>query len=180
MTCKIDGCCRKIMYKAQSVCQMHYFRFMRNGIYETILSRKYRITNPAGYQKIFEPDHFLANSDGYVYEHRFIVFNQYGHNLPDCEICGDTIKWDTCHIDHIDEDVTNNNMDNIRPVCRGCNTGRTERACNLNLTVRGKTKSVSAWAKDPGVKVCRSTIIRRKMNGLSDYNALYMDKITHK
>lgn len=36
MKCKIDGCNREAMYKADCVCQMHYFRFMRNGTYDLL------------------------------------------------------------------------------------------------------------------------------------------------
>ena len=72
MKCKIDGCTQNARYKKDQVCQKHYFRFMRYGTYELTSVRKYRIENPAGYQKIYEPSHFLAGKDGYVYEHRFV------------------------------------------------------------------------------------------------------------
>jgi len=75
MKCKIKGCVKESVYKKDQVCQKHYFRHMRTGTYELVPSRKYRIENPAGYQKIFEPSHELADSIGYVYEHRFVYFN---------------------------------------------------------------------------------------------------------
>ena len=125
MQCKIDGCGRDATYLKAQVCQKHYFRFMRYGTYELTKAglRKYRLTNPAGYQKLYEPTHILANKDGYVYEHRFVYFNS-GKQINKCEMCGCDINWGDCHIDHIDNDVTNNNINNLRAVCRGCNVFR--------------------------------------------------------
>lgn len=123
MDCVIPECDRSADYKKQQVCQKHYFRFMRNGSYEP-RQRKYRIQNPAGYQKLSESNHPLANKDGYVYEHRFVVYNHYGTDLPSCELCGKATDWETCHIDHKDNDVSNNLLGNLRPVCRPCNTMR--------------------------------------------------------
>ena len=85
MKCKVDGCERNADYQSQQVCQKHYFRFMRNGHYDLKTvdernpynrSRKYRTQNPAGYQKIYEPNHPLAQKGGDVYEHRFVEFDQ--------------------------------------------------------------------------------------------------------
>ena len=186
MECTIDKCLKEIAYKERQICQMHYFRYMRNGTYELIQSRKYRISNPAGYQKIFEPDHELANSDGYIYEHRFIVFNRYGHNLPDCELCGAPTNWKTCHIDHIDEDVSNNNPNNIRPVCRPCNTMRSRiknpEHIHLNhtaITCRGETKTAAEWARHEGVKIACATIRFRLRKGMAAEEAIFSPRKTH-
>lgn len=188
MLCKIDGCGRDAMYKEQQVCQKHYFRFMRYGTYDLVgprnrekkpVVRRYRLVNPAGYQKLYEPLHKLANSDGYCYEHRFIIYNIYGENLPDCELCGAPTDWRTCHIDHKDEDVTNNSVDNLRPVCRGCNTGRTERSTTPRFEINGRSLTLTQWAKEPGVTVTRAQAKRRLDSGLSIEDALYYPNLTH-
>jgi len=190
MKCKAHDCDRDAIYGTLQLCQKHYFRYWRRGTLETIaderikatgLSRKYRIQNPAGYQRIYEPTHTLANSDGYVYEHRFVAYKKYGDNLPACLMCGANINWDNCHIDHIDEDVTNNNIENLRPVCRGCNTTRTVRTKNvIPLTYNGVTKTVAEWARDESVNVAYNTILRRMRNGFSAHDCLYMENVTHK
>jgi len=122
--CKVNGCDNDSAYVKDDVCQMHYFRFMRNGTYDTVRKRNYRYTNPKGYQAIYEPDHILSQKNGYVYEHRFVMYSVFGDNLPDCALCGKECNWDlyTTHIDHIDEDVTNNKPDNLRSLCNACNT----------------------------------------------------------
>ena len=77
MVCTITGCDKKIQYVKRQICQMHYFRHMRTGCYHLdAKGYRYRISNPAGYQKIYEPDHFLSDSSGYVYEHRYIMHKE--------------------------------------------------------------------------------------------------------
>lgn len=186
MECKVKDCCRPAHYKDQRVCQMHYFRFMRNGTYDLIRSRKYRISNPAGYQALYIPDHPLASSNGYVYEHRKIVFNKYRYDLPDCENCGKESSWEgwVTHIDHIDNDVTNNNESNLRVLCNGCNVKRSDKpkhdhAGRHSITFDGETKTPAEWARDERVDVAGSTIVNRKALGMSDYDALFAPKKTH-
>ena len=114
MKCKIDGCDRESMYTGKMLCQKHYFRIMRNGIPETVRKRNYRSRNAAGYQFVYEPNHPLAHSNGNVYEHRFVYYNQKNSNPTICEMCSKEINWGNLHIDHIDCDVTNNKVENLR------------------------------------------------------------------
>jgi 5-methylcytosine-specific restriction endonuclease McrA len=182
MKCKVDGCDRDAMYQAQQVCQMHYFRYMRNGTYDTILSKKYRMQNPAGYQKVNEPDHPLVCSDGYVYEHRFVYYNEISSTVSKCAMCGTDISWKSCHIDHIDNDVTNNAKENLRAVCRSCNVFRghtPESMGTMLLTINDRTMTPTAWARVDGVEVSGATIRRRKQSGMSDYDAVFSPKKTH-
>ena len=184
MKCKVDGCDRDASYQAAQVCQKHYFRFMRNGTYDLKKQRKYRTQNPAGYQKLYEPDHPLAEKGGDVYEHRFIVYNHYGETLPDCEICGKPTNWETCHIDHIDCDVTNNNISNLRPLCNACNTRRDYPDFHsikgrLAVTFDGITQTPTEWARDSRINVCGGQIKRRIDAGMSVEDALFSAKKTH-
>lgn len=180
MKCKIEGCQKPVMYKSQQVCQNHYFLFRRNGTYEKVRKpAKYRRVNPAGYQKILVGTHELPTHEGYIYEHRKVVFDMYGFNLPDCEICGKPTNWKTCHIDHIDNDVSNNDPKNLRPVCRGCNTGRTERITIKKFELDGVEMSLTEWSKQPGVTVCRHRIVERLNSGMSLRDALFSRNITH-
>lgn len=168
MICKIDGCEKPVHYKSRGICQMHYFRYMRNGTYEKNNGEpyKYRASNPKGYQMIKIPGHPLAHKSGYVYEHRKIMHDVYGDTLPPCRLCGKDIDWNTCHIDHIDQDVTNNAKENLRPLCRPCNTNRDRdytksKNCNL-IYFMGETNSVAGWARDPRIKV-KEYIIRQRL-----------------
>ena len=182
MTCKIKDCCKPIQYVERKLCQMHYFRYMRNGTYD-IQPRvpKYRAENPAGYQKLYEPDHVLANSNGYVYEHRYIYFNKCNGDISACEVCGDALTWQACHIDHKDCDVRNNNVSNLRATCRPCNIYRGHKPTSMGthmLTVDGVTLPASTWARRDGVAVSVTTIIRRKNEGMSDFDAIYAPRKT--
>lgn len=182
MKCKIDGCDEEVMYKKDSVCQKHYFRKMRYETYELTSKRKYRIQNPAGYQKIYEPNHKLSNKDGYVYEHRFVYFNE-GESIDKCKLCKKSISWDNLHIDHIDEDVTNNNIENLRPLCRACNTFRGHNDCSMGGTFieyNGEKLTPSQWARKKDVKVSQGTIKRRFLKGMSPYDCIYGERKTHK
>ena len=186
MKCKIDGCDRDSKFKAQQVCQKHYFRMMRYGTYEltTVGKRRYRSQNAKGYQMLHLPDHPLAMANGSVYEHRKVIYDKYGDTLPDCELCGKEISWKTVHIDHIDEVVTNNSPANLRPLCRNCNTRRNlrpqhERKDAIAVTWDGETKTPNEWSRDPRVAVSNGTIVRRKKMGMSDYDCLFAPKLTH-
>lgn len=181
MNCKIDGCNRDIMYKKQKVCQKHYFRFMRYGTYDLTSVRKIRTENPAGYQRIYEPKHKLANKDGYVYEHRKVFFDS-GKDASSCSLCSKDITWKNLHIDHIDNNVRNNDITNLRPTCRGCNTFRGHSSTSMGkllLTHNGKTLTCHGWARQDGVIVTGHTIMRRFKDGYSAEDAIYGERKTH-
>ena len=194
MKCKVDGCEKDATYKSESLCQKHYFRKWRYGTTELTRDKKlreigytrvYRITMPGkGYQRVYEPLHPLADGQGYVAEHRMVLWDRYGNNLPPCELCGAESSWATSHIDHRDNDVKNNAADNLRPLCRPCNTFRDMRPAHtfdrcMSLTYEGKTDTPHGWSRDPRVSVSSSTIRKRKLKGMSDFDALFSKKITH-
>lgn len=186
MKCKVDGCDREASYVQQCVCQKHYFRMMRYGTYELTKSgkRKERYQNDKGYQMLHRPNHPLAMANGSVYEHRAVMYEKYGEQLPDCELCGKSLNWQVVHIDHIDEVVTNNAESNLRPLCGVCNTRRNRppeytRKCAVAVTYLGETKTANEWERDPRVSVSNATIVRRKRLGMSDYECLFSPKMTH-
>lgn len=194
MQCSVEECGRSVMYKGLQLCQMHYHRKRRNGDFDLVVEKKrkklgysrvYRVTMPGkGYQRLYEPNHPLRDSQGYVAEHRAVMFAKYGETLPDCELCGVDLYWSTCHIDHKDRDVKNNAEINLRPLCARCNTWRDypeqcELSKNHKITIDGFSKTPQEWSRDPRVKVAGRTIILRKQAGMSDFDAVFAPKITH-
>ncbi|HAC30696.1 MAG TPA: HNH endonuclease [Marinobacter hydrocarbonoclasticus] len=188
MICKIAGCGKPIRYKSQQVCQMHYFRNMRTGSYDLkAKSRQQRRENQKGYQLIWSPQHPLRDSQGYVYEHRAVMYRIKGDDCGSCALCGKPESWSTCHVDHIDENIKNNAAQNLRVLCRGCNVfrGRTpesyQNLCDVGLLEHeGKRDTAHGWSKDPRVSVNGSTIRRRKRKGWSDHKALFTPSRTYR
>lgn len=187
MKCKIDGCDHEVMYVRRGICQMHYFRMMRTGSYE-IKSKewKYRTQNTVGYQMVHIPGHLLAMANGYTYEHRAVIYSKYGERLPPCEICGKELTWESVHIDHIDENVKNNQESNLRPLCNACNVRRGRikkpeytRSGRIAITCFGETKTPNEWARDPRISISNAAIVHRKKKGMSDVDALLTPPATH-
>lgn len=190
MKCKIEGCDHECKhYPRKGICQMHYFRMMRYGTYELtkVGKGKTRQKNAKGYQMLKMPGHPLVMANGFVYEHRKIIYDRYGEVLPPCEKCGKTVTWKTVHIDHIDEVVDNNDESNLRVLCRACNVMRSRvhipehtKKGRSSVTFEGITKTAHEWSRDPRVMFSASTKIRRIKNGMSVEEALFSPKITHR
>lgn len=183
--CSVSGCDRSAMYKGVALCQKHYFRIMRNGT--TKLRAEIKVgrefVSPEGYVKVYLPNHPIGNGS-YAYKHRAVIFAEFGHDLPPCELCGKSITWKTCHIDHIDNDRKNNERSNLRQTCSTCNTGRGRRPAIENknamvITIGGVSLTANEWARRSDVKVCGNTILWRKRRGASDHDAVYGEKKTH-
>lgn len=179
--CCVDGCDRVASYKNDKLCQKHYFRRMRYGTFELTQIRKYRIENPAGYQKLYEPTHPLSNKDGYVYEHRMVYYNS-GQSAEKCSICDCKINWKVLHIDHIDKNVKNNDLSNLRPTCRNCNTFRdltTDILSDNFIECRGLRLTLAQWARRSDVKVAYQTIRHRLIKGETPEEAIFGKRKTH-
>lgn len=187
--CSVPGCERAANYKQDMICQMHYFRRMRNGTFdlkETKYQKQGYHEHSNGYRLLKIPGHPIARKDGVIFEHRAVMFDIHGWDLPPCEKCGAESDWFTrkTHIDHIDKDRTNNNPSNLRVLCNPCNVSRTEKIHHsydhcLAVTVNGVTKTPTEWSREPGVEVTAATIRKRIKDGYSHHDALYARKITH-
>lgn len=182
MLCKVDGCGREVDYTNKRLCQKHYFRQWRTGTTDD-RKRKTRYQDDSGYWSLFKPSHPLACVNGSVREHRFIYYETRDPNPTCCELCGADIDWTTLHIDHIDENKSNNTPENLRALCGPCNVFRTRpltSGCKHIFTIDGLSMSAHAWAAREDVKVAGHTIIRRRRDfGWSDFDCVYKERMTH-
>lgn len=187
MQCKVEGCGRTAAYKAAELCQKHYFRVRRNGATDIVRTQaKPRIEDERGYQFLHAPTHpLLTKGQIYVAEHRIVLYAAIGPGPMRCAICGCDLTWKTCQVDHIDENPRNNELSNLRPTCRRCNTWRNMPPAVVRMkravavTYEGVTQTAHEWAQDPRVAVTATTIRRRKLDGMSDAEALFGPKKTH-
>jgi 5-methylcytosine-specific restriction endonuclease McrA len=184
--CKVKDCDRVSKYKSQDVCQMHYFRYMRNGVYNTIRTHRDKYTSDNGYVFVRDDNHRFVNKSGYVEEHRKVFYEANKDKELSCEFCGKFWDWrpHKDHIDHIDEVRGNNNISNLRALCNGCNTKRTkvdyaslERS--LSVTWRGETKTPEEWGRDHRIPAKGYLIRQRLSRGMSIEDAFFMEKLTY-
>lgn len=185
MLCCVENCGREARYKEAELCQKHYFRMRRYGTTELVRSPAPRHENPEGYQWVLSPDHPLKHANGkYVAEHRAVLYAAIGPGPMNCAICGKGLTWKTCKVDHIDENVRNNVLSNLRPTCNRCNTWRSmpkpvEWDRTHVIEFEGKKLTPTEWARDPRVLVCGRQIVLRKKAGMTDEQALFAPKRTH-
>lgn len=185
MNCCVEGCDREADYKADKLCQKHYFRRRRNGGFH-VRTAKPRIEDHKGYQYLHRPGHPLAaKGQIYVSEQRVVLYEALGPGPMSCALCGCGLTWKTCQADHIDENPRNNERSNLRPLCRPCNVWRNmppafERVRNaVVLTYDGETKTAHEWSRDARVSIAGKTIRNRKRAGMSDFECLFGAKKTH-
>ena len=190
--CCVSGCDRVSTYKFKDLCQMHYFRFMRNGVY-TLKNGSDSARDPNashitsnGYVVVYRPEHKLARGTGQVLQHREVYYNHVGELTPDCDICGCSTSWEIYkyHVDHIDENKENNNLNNLRMLCNSCNVSRTKKVHHKSkgstaITINGETKTAEEWSRVDGVIVSGATIRRRLFAGMSSQNSVYSKRLTH-
>lgn len=155
--CNIDGCEREATRVRTCMCEMHYYRVRRNG-HPGLKLRDEVIPHTGGYVLRANPGHPMSR--GYRgYEHRQVFFDANGLGPFDCHWCGRVVSWDTMHVDHLNDDKTDNAIHNLAASCPTCNQKRgawkVKRWARENrstaITWNGVTKPVGDWADDLGI-----------------------------
>lgn len=125
--CDIEGCTKPRRSATAAWCEMHYGRWRRNGDPKLIQEPQPLYANDRGYIKLRLSDHPLADRQGYIYEHRAVVYELAGSGKQPCFWCGVEMEWGrNLHVDHLDHNRGNNDPSNLVISCRQCNTTRKE------------------------------------------------------
>lgn len=127
--CSVEGCINPRDYANPAVCNSCYCRIRRTG---TVVKRTwaYRSLGSNGYVRLFDNTHPLA-VNGYVYEHRKVLYDAIGQGPHPCHWCSTPVDWikgkcfkGSLVPDHLDNVKTNNVSANLVPACNQCNTLR--------------------------------------------------------
>lgn len=126
--CVVPGC-RNARHYRDGTCNSCYYRRRRTGT----LDRKahaYRSMQSSGYIALTDREHELSGKDGFLYEHRKVLFDEIGMGPHLCRWCGKHVEWKSKSrnsmlvVDHLDGDKANNDVTNLAPSCQGCNGRR--------------------------------------------------------
>lgn len=125
--CSTPNCVGKATRVSYGLCETCYYRLRRNGTVN--YKRKpprYQYTTSGGYTKLYLPNHPLADSGGYVMEHRKVVHEHFTNNNEqlDCFWCGKSVSWQSMVVDHLNGDIKDNRICNLVMSCNGCNRTR--------------------------------------------------------
>lgn len=122
-TCSIDDCKNPARTREGRECEMHYYRWRRNGHFDlTDVSTEH--FHSSGYRVRKAPGHPLARQNGWVFEHRLVAFGKYGPGDQTCHWCGQSLEWPEAVIDHLNEEKADNTPDNLVVACSPCNRAR--------------------------------------------------------
>lgn len=125
--CGVHKCGRPATRIGSGLCDTHYYRVRRNGTLDLLPVRN-AYKHSAGYVVCRYPNHPLARTKGsaknWVFEHRVIAYEKYGPTELSCHWCGVPIVWKTLHVDHLNEDKTDNDPSNLVVSCKQCNRAR--------------------------------------------------------
>lgn len=170
--CSVGGCENGANRVGVGMCEAHYMRQRRKGTTD-LREVKQRYMHSAGYVVVRRPDHpLLKGRQGQVeYEHRIVYYDAHGAGPFSCAHCGKTIGWSDMHVDHLNDDKTDNRIDNLVASCPVCNQRRghhkasatTRRVQGLHLTHNGETMTSSEWARRLGMS--RTALMRRLRSG---------------
>lgn len=124
--CTVEGCEREPKGR---YCSMHVTRLKRTGT-TYLAPRTGRHVTKNGYQVVKRPGHPVARKTGWVLEHRAVLYDAIGEGPHPCHWCGKGLRWhanyrkdaDYLVVDHLDNDPSNNDRDNLAPACTPCNT----------------------------------------------------------
>jgi hypothetical protein len=155
--------CSGLTGRRGKYCEKHYCRIRRHGhtgLSKPLkpLSEAWHISSGGYIVDHRRHTHPLSDSKGLIYQHRRVLFDHIKSNQINCAICGVQQSWQTCHVDHIDCNKTNNIVSNLRVSCPSCNIGRgvdkmrhTKREQAYKIEFDGHELTKQEWANRLGI-----------------------------
>jgi hypothetical protein len=127
--CDVDDCDQPARSPTADLCPRHYHRRYRHGDTATVATLPVgaAVRRDRGYVLVKQPGHSLASQDGWVYQHRLVLWQTLdGQAEAPCSWCQHPVRWDdqTLCVDHLNGDRADNRAENIVASCRSCNAGR--------------------------------------------------------
>jgi 5-methylcytosine-specific restriction endonuclease McrA len=98
-------------------------RIVKKANKQRTISESFRLAIATGRMKYYKkPEHLKAKRKTLTLKTRHTVLNRDDYT---CQSCGNTVKQGVrIEIDHIDNDATNNSLDNLQVLCNLCNQGK--------------------------------------------------------
>lgn len=155
--CTVAGCNRSARRRSALLCERHYYRLRRTGTTaDPVFAHKHQRAD--GYIEIKAPAHPLAMASGNVLEHRKVFFDAHGGGPFRCHVCGEPTAWHEMHVDHLNDQVDDNRLENLAPAHPTCNQWRgrpkmvrRNKAAGVMITHDGRTLCLSDWARKVGI-----------------------------
>jgi hypothetical protein len=130
-TCTIEGCEKPLRSRFADYCAMHYHRWYRHGD-PLKVATKSGITASLGrrYTRSAVLNHPIADKSGRAWEHRVVLYDEIGMGPHECHWCGTAVDWlpkghpGSLQVDHLNNDGSDNRVENLVPACCRCNTAR--------------------------------------------------------
>lgn len=124
--CSVQKCTSEVRSRNAGLCEKHYGRMRRNGDPEKLILNgpMHRYVTGAGYIKVYEPSHPIADTSGYVFEHRKIAYDIRHGECGPCFWCAVPLDWRSAVIDHLNEVKDDNMPSNLVLACNSCNRSR--------------------------------------------------------
>lgn len=139
------------------------------------------IEHTGGYLLEHRPGHPLSRLSKRVYQHRAVFHQHHGEGPFKCHWCGIQVTWETMHVDHLNDVVTDNDIGNLAASCARCNQARglpkmrlTMKRAGRLITAHGMTMCVSDWARHLGL--ARWTLMGRLAKGMPPDEAMTADR----